>query len=78
MSKFYYPTPHLNILGEGREARAKQREVEKEGERTREQSEMEMKKEQEKGQPHGYRSRPSQVEIDLCEPIQTPANLAFL
>lgn len=35
------------------------------------------KKEQEKGQPHGYRSCPSQVEIDLCEPIQTRANLLF-
>lgn len=51
-----------------------QREMAQEGERA--ESEMSWKKEQdEKGNRIGYWSRPSRVEIDLGEPIQTRGDL---
>lgn len=80
MSTFYYSVPHLNILSEGREVNAKTKRDRTGRREGRRESRViwKWKKEPGKGQPHGYQSRPSVVEIDPYEHIQTPNQPAFL
>lgn len=61
------------MFREGKEMRAKTKRNDTGGRESR----VRCGEEQEKGQPHGYRSCPSQVETDLCEAIQTGANLFY-